>query len=217
MAMGFASADAGLQNESRRTGKAFPEASMKAYVLFLRQPGDQPPATIKLAQSKVLVGRAPTCGIVLPDVSVSRRHAELVVDGELVTIRDLNSRNGTYVDENRIYVSNVSVGQCLRFGGVPFQLAIEADKNAELETQSVSEALESVATAIRGLPLSAAERRVFDLILSGLTEKEIAGRLKLSHHTVHNHIRQIYRIAGVRSRVELLAQYVQLANVGSSL
>jgi DNA-binding CsgD family transcriptional regulator len=190
---------------------------MKAYVLFFKQPGDQPPATIKLAQSKVLVGRAPTCGIVLPDVSVSRRHAELMVDGELVTIRDLNSRNGTYVDENRIDVSEVSVGQYLRFGGVPFQLAIEADKNAELETQSVSQALESVACAIRGLPLSAAERRVFDLILSGLTEKEIAGRLKLSHHTVHNHIRQIYRIAAVRSRVELLAQYVQLANVGSSL
>jgi len=190
---------------------------MLAYVLFLSRPGGRPPTVIRLEQGKLVVGRAPTCSIVIPDVSVSRRHAELSIDGELVTIRDLNSRNGTYLDENRIAVSEVRPGQLVRFGGVPFQLAVDADRNAELETQSISQALESVASAINNLPLSAAERRVFDHILFGLTEKQIAGRLTLSQHTVHNHIRQIYRISGVRSRAELLAKYVQLANVGSSL
>src|ERR1700730_5387753 len=98
--MGFALADAELQNGMRRL-RGSPRTSMKAYVLFLKRPGGRPPTVIRLAQAQLVVGRSPTCSIVLPDVSVSRRHAELSVDGELVTIRDLNSRNGTYVDENR--------------------------------------------------------------------------------------------------------------------
>ena len=38
----------------------------------------------------------------LDDVTVSRRHAELVRDGETFSIRDLGSLNGTYVNRRRI-------------------------------------------------------------------------------------------------------------------
>ena len=38
----------------------------------------------------------------LDDVTVSRRHAELVRDGNGFTIRDLGSLNGTFVNKRRI-------------------------------------------------------------------------------------------------------------------
>jgi pSer/pThr/pTyr-binding forkhead associated (FHA) protein len=49
-----------------------------------------------------VIGRSPECDIFLDDVTVSRRHAELVRDGDRLLIRDLGSLNGTFVNRHRI-------------------------------------------------------------------------------------------------------------------
>jgi pSer/pThr/pTyr-binding forkhead associated (FHA) protein len=49
-----------------------------------------------------LIGRSPECDVFLDDVTVSRRHAELLDDGGRFTIRDLGSLNGTFVNRRRI-------------------------------------------------------------------------------------------------------------------
>jgi pSer/pThr/pTyr-binding forkhead associated (FHA) protein len=54
------------------------------------------------ADRRTLIGRSPECDIFLDDVTVSRRHAELVSEGGTFTIRDLGSLNGTYVNRRRI-------------------------------------------------------------------------------------------------------------------
>jgi pSer/pThr/pTyr-binding forkhead associated (FHA) protein len=51
---------------------------------------------------RTLIGRSPECAIFLDDVTVSRKHAELVRDGESFTITDLGSLNGTFVNRKRI-------------------------------------------------------------------------------------------------------------------
>jgi hypothetical protein len=53
-------------------------------------------------EGRTLVGRSPECDIFLDDVTVSRRHAEIVREGDEFTIRDLGSLNGTYVYRKRI-------------------------------------------------------------------------------------------------------------------
>src|SRR6266581_1961697 len=52
---------------------------------------------------QVVLGRDPSCDVVLDDNLVSRRHAQLEVDdsGRMV-LRDLGSRNGTFVNGQRI-------------------------------------------------------------------------------------------------------------------
>jgi DNA-binding NarL/FixJ family response regulator len=45
-------------------------------------------------------------------------------------------------------------------------------------------------------------------LLAGDSEKEIAGRLGRSPHTVHTHVKALYRHFGVCSRGELLARFV---------
>ncbi len=45
----------------------------------------------------VSIGRNPENVVVIPDQEVSRRHAELTVDGAKLILRDLKSKNGTYV------------------------------------------------------------------------------------------------------------------------
>jgi DNA-binding CsgD family transcriptional regulator len=50
---------------------------------------------------------------------------------------------------------------------------------------------------------------VFDGLIIGLSEKELASQLGLSRHTVHGHVQRLYRDAGVSSRGELLAAHIR--------
>lgn len=56
--------------------------------------------------------------------------------------------------------------------------------------------------------LSPRQRDVLDGLLAGLTIKQIAFRLGLSHHTVGDYVKQIYSRLGVGSRNELTARFV---------
>lgn len=52
--------------------------------------------------------------------------------------------------------------------------------------------------------VSPAQHRVLELLLTGMTEPEIAAKIDRSRHTVHDHTKAIYASLGVRSRVELV-------------
>jgi pSer/pThr/pTyr-binding forkhead associated (FHA) protein len=58
--------------------------------------------SIELRRGQVLIGRSSGCHIVLEDNMVSRRHAELRVTDEAVTVHDLGSVNGIYVNGERV-------------------------------------------------------------------------------------------------------------------
>jgi pSer/pThr/pTyr-binding forkhead associated (FHA) protein len=51
---------------------------------------------VALADPQTILGRAPEAGIRFDLPGVSRRHARISVAGEQVTLKDLQSRNGTY-------------------------------------------------------------------------------------------------------------------------
>jgi DNA-binding NarL/FixJ family response regulator len=52
-------------------------------------------------------------------------------------------------------------------------------------------------------------RQVLDLLLAGDAEKQIAGKLGLSPHTIHDYVKMVYRRFNVCSRGELLAKWVR--------
>lgn len=51
--------------------------------------------------------------------------------------------------------------------------------------------------------LTPSERRLAELVADGLTNKQVAGRLYISRHTVDAHLRHIFRKLDINSRVEL--------------
>lgn len=57
---------------------------------------------LQLSGKKIVLGRLPSCEIVLDDASVSRQHAQILEDDGIFLIEDLRSRNGTQV--NRISI-----------------------------------------------------------------------------------------------------------------
>jgi pSer/pThr/pTyr-binding forkhead associated (FHA) protein len=86
----------------------------------------------ELLQPTVLVGRGKDCGVVLPDVSVSRIHAKLTQqpDGR-ITVEDLRSSNGTYVNDRRIDHQDLLHGDRIRFGTVAFSFHLEGMPDIE--------------------------------------------------------------------------------------
>ena len=57
---------------------------------------------IPLSHGEHLAGRGAECAVIIDANSVSRRHARIIVNADLVTIEDLASTNGTRVNGMRI-------------------------------------------------------------------------------------------------------------------
>jgi len=75
---------------------------IKGPALVVRSGGGMAGQSFQPADGRTLIGRSPECEVFLDDVTVSRRHAELMREEDTVTIRDLGSLNGTYVNRKRI-------------------------------------------------------------------------------------------------------------------
>jgi DNA-binding NarL/FixJ family response regulator len=60
--------------------------------------------------------------------------------------------------------------------------------------------------------LTAREQDVVRLVVSGLSNKSIAHRLKLREGTVKVHLHNIYRKLGISSRVKLILMVVSTGN-----
>ena len=69
--------------------------------VLIHQPG-HPDRVVTLREGASRLGRAEDNEVVLSDVGVSRRHAQVYVGGGEVTIEDLGSGNGTYYSGYRI-------------------------------------------------------------------------------------------------------------------
>lgn len=52
--------------------------------------------------SKIIIGRSSSCDVVLNDVLVSRKHAVIQKIKDEYFIQDLNSKNGTFVNKQRV-------------------------------------------------------------------------------------------------------------------
>jgi len=102
----------------------------------------QPDAVRQLTLQKpeTTLGRAPINDIVIDTERVSRFHAVLTVEGPFVSVRDLDSRNGTLVNGVRVAMAQVLVdGDTLDVGGCLIRYlagndAVDADEALRLMT-----------------------------------------------------------------------------------
>ena len=58
---------------------------------------------LPLHAGEIVLGREGDGVVPLPSSSVSRRHAALVMEDRFATVRDLGSKNGTFVDDVRVH------------------------------------------------------------------------------------------------------------------
>jgi transcriptional regulator with GAF, ATPase, and Fis domain len=82
---------------------------------------------------KVLVGSAPASNIVVHDPTVSRIHAELEPRDDGLWVRDLGSRNGTFVDGLQVTGARVPDGGTVRLGSTEFRVDYNPTQRRHVE------------------------------------------------------------------------------------
>lgn len=78
---------------------------------------------VQLKQLPATIGRARNSTITLPHNLVSRKHCEIFEEGGLLFVRDLNSLNGTYLNNEKICgTHSLLPNQLLTLGNVTFRV-----------------------------------------------------------------------------------------------
>lgn len=90
-------------------------------------------------KDQTVVGRDPSCEIVVTDGSVSRRHARLERRAGAWWVVDQGSANGTYVNSLKIAEQALKNNQELRFGAMAFRVDLHEDPEATVATPFLSD------------------------------------------------------------------------------
>ncbi|MEK7484053.1 MAG: FHA domain-containing protein [Planctomycetota bacterium] len=77
-----------------------------------------PAQTIPLRQPIVTIGTDPNCIVVLDSPGISAKHAEIVQENGKYIIRDLNSKNGIYINREKAFEKSLNHGDSIQICGV---------------------------------------------------------------------------------------------------
>jgi predicted component of type VI protein secretion system len=90
----------------------------------------------QLSRETTIIGRRRDCNLCIPSSEVSRRHCLLQVQDGYLTIEDLNSINGTFLNDQRIGDKSVVYpGDRLAVGPVHFTVKYELSPEARAKLQ----------------------------------------------------------------------------------
>jgi putative nucleotidyltransferase with HDIG domain len=76
--------------------------------------------------ASVTVGRVAQCEIHVEDQSVSRRHCTLAVHGSMLVVTDLDSANGTFLNERPVKSATARPGDVIRVGSTILEYRVPA-------------------------------------------------------------------------------------------
>ncbi len=101
-----------------------------------------------LGETPMVLGREPDCNLCLNDSSVSRRHARLRFGDGGYVLEDLQSTNGTYVNDEPVTVRLLRDGDYVRVGSSIFRFLmggnVEADYHQVIYRMTIIDALTDI-------------------------------------------------------------------------
>ncbi len=95
---------------------------MNVNLIMFKTNGQQ--KAIPVTQSKTVLGRGADCDLRIPIESCSRKQCQLIIDGEVLRIKDLGSSNGTYVNNVRVQDAVLNPGDKLVIGPITMTVQI---------------------------------------------------------------------------------------------
>jgi len=98
---------------------------MDVRLVMFRENGER--RDFPLTSESTTIGRKDDCDIRIPLSDVSRKHAEIIVGESSVSVKDMGSVNGTYVNNRRVKKERLAPGDRLVVGPVVFIVQIDGD------------------------------------------------------------------------------------------
>jgi pSer/pThr/pTyr-binding forkhead associated (FHA) protein len=119
--------DAQGEGPEEEVSVALPDRSAGAGLLVVKR-GPEAGSRFDLDREVTRAGRHPESEIFLDDITVSRRHAEFRRGPDGVTVRDVGSLNGTYVNHERIEDAKLASGDEVQIGKFKLVYLAAADE-----------------------------------------------------------------------------------------
>ncbi len=137
-------------------------------------------------ESLVRIGSDPSNDLVLTDNTVSRRHAEIERTAKGLVLRDLSSRNGSFIETRRVIQTYVEPGDKVLLGKTKIVIK-QKSKDTEIELIEGEQFGELVGTSEAMRILFAELRRVSLEEVTALIEGETGTGKELAARAIHAH------------------------------
>lgn len=85
-----------------------------------------------LVKSRTVIGRGSDADITIADAGTSRRHVEILWDGERAMVRDMNSTNGTLLDGRKVVEAPLAPDSTVTIGRTDIVFHVVAQASAPL-------------------------------------------------------------------------------------
>ncbi len=118
---------------------------MKVSLFMFKEDGES--KEFPLTPGRTVIGRQEDCGLRIPLAEVSRRHAVLMVMDKSITLRDLGSSNGTYINNRKINEQELEAGDHIVIGPVVFTIQIDGEPEDVRPVRTRLEARKSAVAA----------------------------------------------------------------------
>ncbi len=98
---------------------------INAKLIMFREDGSR--REFVLRPGPTTIGRKDDCTIRIPLAMVSRRHCEVLVKNDVVSVKDLGASNGTFLNNRRVTEEEVEPGDQIVIGPVVFTVQINGE------------------------------------------------------------------------------------------
>jgi pSer/pThr/pTyr-binding forkhead associated (FHA) protein len=95
---------------------------MDVNLVLLRKDGST--KNFPILSSETVIGRREDSDVCIPLMVVSKRHCQLSIEQNKLNVRDLGSRNGTFINGRQIEESALNPGDQIQIGPVSFAVQI---------------------------------------------------------------------------------------------
>ncbi len=189
---------------------------MIAYKLIVIHGSEQERA-YEITDNVITIGRDSSCQIRLNDSTVSRHHARITRNGDTLTIEDLDSNNGTFLNGVPVTTNRLRVDDIVTLGKVELQLRQPTNMPSMSSKSSASGVLEYEDTRMRQFPdkhPSASENPESTSIMN-ITQRLSSADLSVSSPESLKTIHRITRMASSEFDLDLLLNRILDATFGT--
>lgn len=96
---------------------------MTINLVFIRKDGTT--QSFPMPSAVTFIGRRQDCDMCIPLSVVSRRHCQVYTEYGKIMVRDLKSRNGTFVNDESVDETQIKAGDVLKIGPVKFVVQVD--------------------------------------------------------------------------------------------